>query len=52
MARPVSFAPNLQSSANRLFFAGHTTHGDHPTSVWGACETGFREAQRINELFS
>ena len=47
MAQPVPYAANLPGTANRLFFAGDGTHRQHPSSVWGAYETGRREALRI-----
>jgi len=50
MAQPVPYAANLPASANRLFFAGEATHRRHPESVWGADESGQREAARIRSL--
>lgn len=50
MATPVPYAAGLPASANRLFFAGDGTHPQHPFSVWGAYETGKREAARIQQL--
>lgn len=47
LAQPVTYAANLPASANRLFFAGDSTHRAHVGSVWGAYESGIREAQRI-----
>src|SRR5205085_2226793 len=45
MALPVPYAANQPASANRLFFAGEATHRQHPISVWGAYESGQREAK-------
>src|SRR5438876_2486517 len=50
MAQPVAYAANLPAAANRLFFAGEATHRQHPESVWGAYESGMREANRIRTL--
>jgi monoamine oxidase len=51
MALPVPYlgAPTSLAS-NRVFFAGETTHRLHPSSVWGAYESGMREAYRIRNL--
>jgi hypothetical protein len=37
--------------AARLFFAGEATHRRHPASVWGASESGLREARNIRAKF-
>lgn len=50
MALPVPYAANLPASANRLLFAGEATHRQHPESVWGAYESGMREAVRVQAL--
>jgi len=47
MSLPVPYAANLPPTGNRLFFAGDATHRQHPCSVWGAYESGLREANRI-----
>jgi monoamine oxidase len=44
LAVPFALAP---SPSQRLFFAGEATHRDHPSSVWGAYESGLREAFRL-----
>ena len=50
MALPVPYAANLPASANRLFFAGEGTDRARAFSVWGAYESGQREAIRIQAL--
>jgi lysine-specific histone demethylase 1 len=46
MSLPVPFAiPSTRQQ--RLFFAGEATHRAHCSSVWGAYESGCREALRI-----
>lgn len=47
LALPVPYAANLPASANRLFFAGEATDRPRTFSVWGAYDSGRREALRI-----
>jgi len=39
-----------QPVADRLFFAGEATHGHFYSTVHGAVESGWREADRILQL--
>lgn len=47
LSRPLTASNGKQT----LLFAGEATHPKYYSSVHGAIETGFREAQRIIDLY-
>lgn len=47
LARPIS----SKSRNDVLLFAGESTHSTHFATVHGAIETGYREAQRLIQMY-